>query len=311
MVQIIYDKIKNPFIITLYVLLLFILITACKFYFSIIAYPKSSGISGLLSKKNIDYLFMGSSLTKYSYDIMLIEGEYHVNAYAVAYNGMSPLMASKILKYTLDNTDIHLKTVVIEAYPYNLFALPNSIGDVRLINSSPSKLKLDIIREMYNFDHDLARIYKLIVLADNETILTAPITYNLIEKLSYNGGYLNKIIPGVSKFKRNNELHDTANVSQLQYTAYVDFIDICKKHNVRIIFIEPFMPYYIQNGTNYNIAKKIIKNIITDSGNIFYENSFTSLNNNDPSLFADDIHLSTKGRELWSREIMRIIDRGN
>lgn len=310
MVQIINNYTRRPIIIIFYVILLFIIITGCKFYFSIIAYPKTSGIPGLLSKKNIDYLFIGSSLTRQSYDIKLIENEYHMHAYSVAYNGMTPLMSYNILKYILENTDILIKTVVIEAYPYKLFASPHSIEDVRLFNSSPAKLKLDIIKEMYDSDHDLARIYKLIVLADNESVLSAPITYKVIEKLSYNGGYSNKNVPGLTNFKSNKELYETANINQIQYTAYVKLIDICKKHIVRIVFIEPFVPNYIQNGTNYNIAKTLIRNSISDSGNMLLENTATTLNNKDPSLFGDDIHLSSKGRDLWSREIIRIIDGG-
>jgi hypothetical protein len=313
MVSIFARKAKKLILFVFYILLIIIILLVCKFNYSIKAYPKSAGIPGLISKSNIDYLFIGSSLTRHAYDIKLIENKYHVNAFAVAYNGMSPLMAYKILKYTLENTNTRLKTVIIEAYPYKLFAPPNSIEDVRLFNSSPPRLKMDILNEMYHYDHDLARIYNLVVLADNENILAAPITYKLIEKLSYNGGYANnhKSVPGISKFKGNKELYIAQNINKHIYNqqliAYINIIELCKVNNIRIIFVEPFLPNYIQNGTNYNSAKNLVKNLVTESGSLLYENSLTTLNNGDPSIFADDIHLSSKGRELWSLEIMRII----
>jgi hypothetical protein len=307
MTQIPSNKIRKAFILFVFVLLPFIVITAAKFYFSMKVYPKTAGLQGLLAEKKFDILFIGSSLTRQSYDIGLIEREHHLKAYALAYNGMSPLMAKKNLTYAIESGDVHLRTVVVEAYPYKLYAQPYLIEDARLFNSFPSKLKFEVLKEMYDSDLDLGQIFNLVVCADNESIVSAPMTYKLIEKLSYNGGYVNKNVPGLAAFATDKELYETSNIYRQQFEAYTDIIALCKRHNIRVIFVEPFVPYYVQNGTNYNSAKTLLRNLFAASGAPFIENRSVAMNNHDVSLFADFIHLSTKGRELWSREILRTI----
>lgn len=237
----------------------------------------------------------------------MIEREYHTTAYALAYNGMSPIMMHKFLQYAVESGGVRPQTVVVETYPYKLYAEPGSIQDPRLFNTSPSRLKVEILEDIYASDHDPSRIYNLLVCADNESIISAPVTYKFIEKLSYNGGYINKNVPGLTKFVTENELYETSNVYQQQYAAFADIIELCKQHGIRVIFVEPFVPRYVENGTNYNSAKALLRNLIAASGNIFLENNAVSLDNNDVSLFADFIHLSSKGRELWTNEVMRKI----
>lgn len=300
---------RTPIKIILTIIALFVLATAGKLCFSHIAYPKSSGIPGLLSKKKIDYLFIGSSLTRQSYDMELIDKKYNFNAYAVTYNSLSPAMAYKILDFMLTNSKLQLSTVIVEAYPYKLYYSPTAIEDVRLFNSSPLKLKLDILNDIYHSGHAMAKIYDLVVFADNDYLFSSLFTYKVIEKLSYNGGYRFKKVNGLSKFNRTKELKTSTEINQRQYQSYTDLINLCKQHNIKIVFIEPFVPDYIQRGNSYTQSKNMIKSLISGTGNIIYDNSKVALNNNDPSLFGDDIHLSTKGRELWTEEIMKVIQK--
>lgn len=296
---------SNAIRIFLAVLTLFISIIAIKLCFSHFAYPKTSGVPGLLSKKSIDYLFIGSSLTRQSYDMELIDKEYKLNAYAVTYNSLSPAMAYKILNYTLNNSNVQIKNVIVEAYPYKLHYSPTAIEDVRLFNSAPLKLKLDILSDIYRLDHNFAKMYDLIVFADNEYLFSSLFTYKIIEKLSYNGGYRFKKVQGLSKFNRDSELKVAVKIDQRQCQYYSDIIKLCNQHKIKIIFIEPFVPGYVQRGENYTRSKDLIAKLISTAGNVFYENSSVQLDNNDPSFFGDDIHLSSKGREIWTREVMK------
>jgi len=310
MIPMLFDRAKALSRISLVVLSFFLLICVSKLYLSHIAYPKSSGIPGLLSRKNIDYLFIGSSLTRQSYDMKLINEQYKLDAYAATYNSLSPAMAYKILKYALEDGKVRVGTVVMEAYPYKLLYSPTAIEDVRLFNSAPVKIKQEIVKDMYEGDHDLLRIYDLVFLADNDYLLSWPLTYKVIEKLSHNGGYLYKNVPGLARFNRNIELPVAGNVNQVQYQCYRELADLCKRHKVKIIFIEPFVPKYVQHGRNYSLSKEAVKHALSGTGSVLYDNDMMNLDNDDPSLFGDDIHLSTKGRELWSREIMRVIGKG-
>jgi hypothetical protein len=219
-------------------------------------------------------------------------------------------MAKTILEYALDNTDIEIKKIVFETYPYKLFSKSSSIEDKRLFNSSTAKLKLEILKIINKEKLDLKTAYKLIITNDNESILSAPIVYKILEKFDYNGGYVLKYVAGQKSFKMNTEFDIDAIIDEGQSSAYKDLIRICSEHNIELFFVEPFVPYYVQNGYKYQTAKKEILNLLKLSNRKLYESNLTSLDNKDPSLFGDMIHLSTKGRDLWSKEIMRIIDAG-
>ncbi|QWV95952.1 hypothetical protein KP005_11205 [Geomonas nitrogeniifigens] len=293
--------------VALIVAICFVSICIAKLYLSQFAYPKSSGIPGLLARKKVDCLFVGSSLTRQSYDMKLIDERYRLNAYAATYNSLSPAMAYKILKYAFEEGGVRVGTVVMEAYPYKLLYSPTAIEDVRLFNAAPVQVKEEILDEIYRCEHDLKKMYDLVVLADNDYLINAPVTYKLIDKLSYNGGYLYKNVAGLSRFPRSSELLETGRVNRAQRQAYHDLVQLCRRHGARIVFIEPFVPAYVQQGRTYTAAKHEVRRAIEATGNTLYDNSLVRLNNNDPSLFGDDIHLSTKGRELWSREVMNLL----
>jgi len=295
--------------VAMIVALCFVLFCAVKLYFSHIAYPKSSGIPGLVARKKVDYLFVGSSLTRQSYDMKLINERYGIDAYAATYNSLSPAMAYKILRFAFEDAGVQVGTVVMEAYPYKLLYSPTAIEDVRLFNAAPVKIKEEIVRDIYRSEHDLRKIYDLVVLADNDYLINAPVTYKIIEKLSYNGGYMYKNVAGLGRFTRSREILESGSVNQTQYRSYRDLAELCRRHGAKLLFVEPFVPSYVQLGRNYAVSKDGVRRAIAETGQPLYDNSMVKLDNNDPSLFGDEIHLSTKGRELWSREIMTLIGR--
>lgn len=286
---------------------LLVTLTAAKFYLSELVYPKTSGIPGLLALENVDYLFMGSSLTRQSYNIKMIEDEYYTSAFACSYNGMDTVFAGKVLKYLLGHSKVRIGTLVMEAYPYKLFSPPSSLEDIRLFNASSAELKIEFLRDMYNSEHNLKKLYTLLVLSGNEDIVGAPFTYKILEKMSYRGTYVGKVMPGEYKLVPGKERAEVPHTFQGQYDSYLDLIELCRENNIKLIFIEPFVPYYFQNGEKYTAGKEVLTRLLAEKGAVFISNKMIQMDNKDPSLFSGGIHLSGKGRDLWSREIMKRI----
>ena len=239
--------------------------------------------------------------------VELIEKNHPVSAYCLSYSGINPALVSEMLNYILNKTDIKIKTVVMEAYPYKIL-VPFEIQDTRVFTDSPAALKSSILASFtHNRNVKIADIFELVVTSDNESLITYPINNSIIERFYYKGGYIRKFLPGLKTFSNRDVLPSVNLFSKLQSDSYIEIAALCKIKGINLIFVEPFLPSHTQGCATYKYAKDVLLKTVSPTKCTFVESKAVSLDSNDPELFSDDLHLSSKGRELWTRDIARLI----
>lgn len=291
------------------VCIIVVVVVLLKYNYAYILRPQESGLPGFLREKKIDLLFLGSSCTGQAIDIKRIEQAYNINAYNLSYNSLSPAVAAEILDFIVNHTDIELHTVVVEAYPYKL-VVPFLLEDTRIFTDAPAALKNNILKSLVQQEKTLpfSALYELIVTAENESLLLFPVNRRIIDSFFYKGAYINKNVPGQKSFRKMENLpHQRPTYYQIQKDAFLRMIDFCAKKKINLIFVEPFLPKITRDGKTYQHAQKMVSAILIAKNANYFASDKMPLPSDDPSYFTDNIHLSTKGREIYTDEIMKLL----
>lgn len=293
------------------VLLVFLFIVALKSILSSTFSPTSYGLGGLLKEKELDILFVGSSHTRQSYDVALIEKRCNCKAYALAYSGMDPHMMDVILRYIQERTSIKIKKIIVEAYAFKIVSEP-SFSDSRIYSEAPIGLKYEIIKSISRNvkGMDAYDLFNLIVNENNESLLTSPVSNPILARVSYRGGYRNKKtnLLDAEKFSKLTEIVKekvSYRENAVQISAIASIASMFPPDT--LVFIDPPMPFPVSNNNVTLKAAARFKSIVTNAGHPYiapWENSeLTKI----PQHFEDWNHLSHIGRGLYSEDVVKIL----
>ncbi|HXH73674.1 MAG TPA: hypothetical protein VNJ08_01820 [Bacteriovoracaceae bacterium] len=270
--------------------------------------PTSYGIGGLLKVKEIDLLFIGSSHTRQSYNVALIEKKCNCKAYALAYSGMDPHLMYIYLSYLKTRNDLKIKKIVFEAYSFKLIADP-SLSDSRIYSEAPFELKLKLLESISSNvpGMDFRKLFNLVVNENNESLIAAPVANYALDLVSYKGGYKNKVTGSLSE-KEFSELHKVVS-NKLKYIENDIQIQSLKKiqdlyNSTKIIFVDPPMPEPITHNAITSKAMIRYKEIIEGMGYKYLAPWYGLERARKPSNFQDWNHLSNIGRDIFSEEIV-------
>jgi len=275
--------------------------------------PKNYGWGGVLSGDiKIDSLFIGSSHTRQSYDLKIIEKECRCNPYLFAYSGLGPSFIYIILKYLIEDLNIKPTQVVVEAYPFKILFKPRMYDD-RIFHFAPFKVKTEIIKLLNaNGDKklDFTNYVSLFLTGRNETLLLSFFTNSLIKKYSYKGSYQFKVMTSVTQNEFQNfpkNLTKIENQKTIQWTVieyYKKIIKLLKKNNINLLFIDPPLPANIRSSEMAKKTKSILlKALGANKSDYFapWENQIEYTTN--PLYFNDWNHLSSLGRSIFSKDV--------
>lgn len=288
---------------------IFITLLTIKFFYGHKLSIKTNGISGLLAEKKIDYLFIGSSQTRQSLNPKTLVDSLS-NPYILAYNGNSLYYSYFLLKILIENDNLQTKKIIVEAYPFRIYQ-KTSFSDPRMFNSLRAKEKIAFLHYSNNILSALD-IYELLVMSGNESMLTYPLLNHFHTSLSYKGGYINKQVPGLTpkefldlKSPLNRKTNRDKN--NLQLTALSNIIALCKKHNISLCFLEPPVSAHIASSAIFKHSHLETKKFVKKNNIQYLDNDNYHFKNNNPLMFNDAVHLSTLGRDIYTRSIIGLI----
>lgn len=288
--------------------LLAVLLVAAKFTCEHRFAPVTSGIQGALAASPVDVLFLGSSHTRQSYDVAALEKTIHGSAFLVAYNGLDYQQMAVLVPALLAHGKKPPKTLVIEGYCMSLVR-KGGLQDSRMFFDAPPDMKIEIMRQYLAEGATWQRyldLFDLAVSRDNELLLMHP-TYSLLTaKLSYRGGYTGKYVPGLRDFEAINLKIPSSSADSEQEAALVSVIKAAKKQNVRVLCIESPVPGPAERQNTVRRLKARLAQILQEQ-NVPYLDGASDFPVDDPQLFADSNHLSTKGRALFTEMAARFI----
>ncbi len=291
----------------LFVLVLIIVVS--KNYLSQYIAPKSYGLNGLSEFKELDYLFIGSSHTRQSYDIKLFEKLCKCRAYSLSYSGLDPYFISLILPEILK--EVVVKNLIIESYSLKMIAKPR-LSDSRVFSHGSLEIKKQIIQGLDHLNVPRKEIVSLIVNENNDDFLSFFITNSILSKFSYRGGYTNKVMKQIedSEFAnsgKNVDLSLEPKINVAQVSALSSIISTAKSSD-NVFFIEPPMPAPVFENRITQLGIDTFKKELASYGFKYINLWLDGEKLKERRYFHDWNHLSTLGRDVFTKDVFNFLN---
>ena len=272
-------------------------------YQNILLKDANYGKQSLIKKNSIDNLFIGSSLFRQGIDLNYLNNK---NSYVLSYNGMQPIIENYLLNNLIEN-NLEIKNLYIDLYPYILTDEP-SISDGKFFLELNIKEKWEIYK-LINNSFNFQDFWNIFVSENNELLLSWPIYYNLVNN-TYNNGSLidNKNGKTEEEINQINVLDVEPIVKQVQVDSIIELIRLCKENNINLVFIETPKYKNVIANENYNILlQKFIKILDDNDAKYLLQSDINDKIKNDSENFFDLLHLSSKGKETFTKSLNEYI----
>jgi hypothetical protein len=268
---------------------------------------KNSGLEGAISQPRLDLLLIGSSHTRKSYDMRMLEKATGTSSlFLISYDGTDLSAISQMLDYMAARPDGCPKHVVIEAYGTLLGRKPD-IEDPRYFSEAPPQLKVEIIRSylsQHRYPSAFLDIFDLVVNRGNDEIVSHPL-YAWAERIdTYKGGRAAFYFPGLTaeQFRQLKANYFGTTPNPAQVAALNHILDLAESYHIALVFVSTPMPEPSSSNPVIQPLNKDFKDIVTARG-FPYIDGDQGFPINDPSLFSDNNHLSSKGRDEFTLRI--------
>lgn len=296
----------------LIILAVFAGLVALKYHFSDRFSSKTSGIHGILCERKVDYAFIGSSLTRQSYDVDLLQKKMGKSAYLIAYNGLTPFQMEPILEFLAGYDKLQIKTFVLEIRVGGILQAP-SLQDPRLFYESPAVLKNRFLQIFYNHIPGFGwkQLYELVVQSGNENLLTFPVSNYFLARASYKGGYINKEVGSLDPEAFRNIRNPLAGSQELrcnqrQIASLGAILRFAKKRDLDIIFVFPPLSKPIEEDMSIKLNKLYLGTLLMESGFVYLDGA-ESFDTSNHLYFTDNVHLSTAGRRVFTEQMATLL----
>lgn len=285
------------------------------------------GIQTLISKTaSAENIFLGSSMFRQGIDIHVLENKIPNSSWILAYNGNQPVFEYIILKELLDN-NVQFKTLYLDMYAYSVIA-PPKVSDERLFLHTNFSTKLNFWKILK--ENNLASFndfFQMFVTSNNEILWTWPLNQKLTDSrylrggnTAFNPGSTDSIIRSLPPVIMENY-----NFRQEQKEALLKIKKLCINNRIELVLIET--PKYIEIALDSNYLKIMQEYVeLAKAENITFSLSETTaqfmqqldsnfnyleqavfFNSSDPESFQDRIHLSSKGRKIYTEKILTFL----
>jgi len=282
-------------------------LAAVKFFTEHKFTSASSGFEAALSQPRLDLLLLGSSHTRKSYDVQMLEQKTGIHSlFLVSYDGLDMTSMSQMLDYMASKPGTCPRHVVIEAYGVLLGRRPD-LQDPRFFVEAPPSMKVKILRSYIAgrpYFSAALDAFDLIVNRGNDEMLAFPL-YAWAEKVdSYKGGRAGFRFPGVTpeQFQQLRAKYYGATPNPDQAAALNHIMDLAQSRHIALIFVDTPMPTPAASNPIVAALRTELRDRVTARGFPFIDGG-QGFPDDDPSLFSDGNHLSSKGREEFTARI--------
>ena len=283
------------------------------------------GLQRAVELKNIDTLYIGSSMFKQGLSPSILEKEKKDQSiFLITYNGNSPALEELEISYLIKK-GCNIKRIYVDLYVYSASREPN-LEDSRLLFDSDLRLKNKIWKLISSRDASITSWWEFYVLGNNEEFILWPIYHQLVSDRYYRGGIADDG-DYASSGRTHNQLDalsvpiaDGLNISQKE--AIRGIVKMCRENNTELVFVETpkyskverdegyynLMCEYIELLDSCDVKSILLHNRI--AGSLGFENCdsshirYYSFDNDNPGNYNDLLHLSPEGRELFTREML-------
>jgi hypothetical protein len=281
-----------------------IALVAAKFRFEHLLSPADSGIEGALRMQHIDILLFGSSHTRQGYDARMLETATAKQVFVLAYDGLDPVAMLPLMKAMLSDPARRPGYIVIEANCVRLAHEPD-IEDPRLFFESPPDVKRELLADYLKTHRGMQAyldMFSLVANRGNDLILTWSLVHGTIDALSYHGGYVHKNMSGLSPeaFEALTVPLSEDQPNPQQLAALRELISLAKAEHSVVVLVDTPMPAPVAAEQSIQVLQRDLQELAA-AEKIPYLKGAPGFPTAEPALFHDSAHLSSAGRELYTR----------
>lgn len=298
-------------------LLVCIIILFIKNEFSWILLKNSTyGIPAVIKQGSVKNLYLGSSMFRQGLDIHILDSN-DIDNYILAYNGNQPALEYYQLKYLLEH-NVQIDNLFVDMYVYSAWENPE-------INDEKIFLEVDLSEKWnlwtlisQNGDHvSFVTFWRIFVNSNNELLLTWPISSPILNSQFYHGGTLSKTDSASYEALSQYAIPDfKPSMNTIQEYYIRELIQLARSNNINIVFLETPKFETISNSESYLSAMETYATLLQSeqTSYILSENTFQKIrtsenvkyynfNIEDPEYFMDAVHLSSKGRTIFTQSL--------
>lgn len=306
-------------------LLLTLLFVWGKYTVYSVAMPRANyGMRAISAQPRISQLFIGSSMFRKG----IYAPDFDPQAYLLAYNGNQPAYEYLELENMLSH-GAQIERVVVDMYPYSAIR-PSSLSDLRLIQDGDLAFALDVYHHLGSDEQSGPEaLFKMVVQANNETLVTWPISFPLTNS-RYTQGANNSEVPSQTADFLDNTVAPEMQVTETalhpdQLAALDSIICLCQSNSIELVFLETPKYYKVYEDPVFRaIMSQYITFLANRQQSLILCNATCQMlgaemptttriqtytfDCQDPANYSDRIHLSSAGRIALSQQVKAILD---
>lgn len=267
----------------------------------------NAGFEAALAQPQLDLLLIGSSHTRKSYDVRMLEQSTgDPSLFLVSYDGLDTISMAQMLDVMASTPGHCPRHVVVEAYGAML-ARPFDLQDPRYYADATPAMKIAILRAYVAgrpFSSSFLDVFDLVVNRGNNEIVAFPL-YAWAQKIdSYKGGRSGFNFPGMTaeQFSQLKAEYHGTKPNPAQVAALNHIMDLAASHNIALLFVDTPMPSPVSSDPVMQSLRHDFQQLVTARGFTFIDGN-RNFPVNDPALFTDSNHLSSRGRDEFTARI--------
>lgn len=262
------------------------------------------GIQSAINAGDLDMLFLGSSTFRCNIDMKQVDRACDGRDYDVAYAGNQPVATA--LEYPqLRDGGSKIGLLVLDLNPMVLYQ-DVKISDSRVIwdLSWNSKLRLWKLMEQSG-ETDVSTFYEFFVTSGMDDLITFPLTNRFYGTRYYKGAKTDDVA-GSTADALDNEKFDLSGekLNEAQTDAVRQLIRQCREDGQKMIFLET--PHYrrLEEDAGYKKFLGDYKELLSEEGVSYILASDIDFDNSQPQYYEDLTHMSTAGREKYTKALL-------
>lgn len=299
---------KKTLLTLLTAFILFIAVVLLKNCYSYKISNKDMGIQSVISQKEVDYLFVGSSSFRKGVNMRTLESELDGSVFMLTYNGNQPMNVMIELEDII-KAGTKLGTVIYEIEP-GMVDRGADLSDKRLLWDVDMSSKVKIWNYLKDReDADFFMFFDYWVSSNMDYLITYPIAHKVIAKRYYLGGNDGEDVSSGKTAKELEELpiKEDPGIDKLQGESLVNIIKLCKDNGIDLIFIEP--PKYITMYSDENFKGKLddLTALLKENDAEVYLADDLGFDNTKPEYYSDLSHMSGDGMKELTSDILKVL----
>ncbi len=226
----------------------------------------------------------------------------------LTYNGNQPMNMDVELSQIIE-AGVIPKTLIVEFDPA-MISNHADLSDKRLLWDIDMASKVYIWRELAKReDADFFMFFDYWVSSNIDYLATYPVSYPLISNRYYLGGNNGE---EYTESKSAEELDampikEDAGIHELQKASIMHIIKLCNDNDIRLIFAESPNYKTMYQDANYENKQEILKSILDEENITCYTAKDYSFDYTNPEYYSDLTHMSSKGMDEYTKELIEKI----